>query len=275
MSEEMKNIVSENITVETNALNIENNRIKINGIAVADFGISATTSNETKEAIANDLQAMYTALKTATNSKFTVGEAVDNIRINKTMEKLIYTENGKVKTVSDKASYNAIAKMFQTNVTTLKEAHILYTTFKKPCTDGEAPIKEINGYPIDAYNDTQLLAIAYALRADNNPTIDNFNDTAINPMLSVKGVKAVCDKLTGKDKAKKPDEEAKKPEKETPLDKMPTKDFLGKVGDLLLKRLKTDEGKPGYNEMVKAHKALQDAFLKIAEAEKAENNEEA
>lgn len=281
MSKELKNAVampenikSDNIEVVNNDLNIENNRIKINGIAVADFGISATTSIETKQAIATDLQAMYSALKTATNSKFAVGQAIDNIRTHKTLEKLSYTENGKVKTVSEKASFSVLAKLYQTNPTTLKEAHLLYTMFKKPCVDGEPPIKEINGYPIDSYNDTQLLAIAYALNTENVKGVECFDDTAVNPMLSVKGVKEVCNKVTGKDKEKKSDE-AKRPEKDTPLDKMPTKDFLGKIGDLLFKRLKTDEGKPGYNEMVKAHKALQDAFLKIAEAEKTENTEEA
>lgn len=269
-----ENIKSDNIEVVNNNLNIEDNRIKINGIAVADFGVSATTSLETKQIIANDLQAMYSALKTATNSKFIVGEAVDNIRAHKTLEKLSYTENGKVKTVSDKASFSVLAKLFQTNPTTLKEAHLLYIMFKKPCTDGEPPIKEINGYSIDAYNDTQLLQIAYALNTENVVGIECFDDTAVNPMMSVKGVKEVCNKITGKDKEKK-QEEAKKPEKETALEKMATRDFIGKIGDLLYKRLKTDEGKPGYNEMVQAHKALQIAYMAIAEAEKTENSEEA
>ena len=272
MNKELKNVANGDITVENNALNIDDNRIKINGIAVKDFGIPATISSETKDAIVADLAKMYEALKSATNSKFAIGEAIDDIRTHKTLEKLVYTENGKVKNVSDKATYAACAKLFQSSATTIKEAHLLYTTFKKLCVDGQPPIKEINGYPIEAYNDTQLLAIAYALNAENVTGIECFEDTAVNPMLSVKGVKAVCDKVTGKDKAKKPDEE-KKPEKETALEKMPTRDFLGKIGDLLFKRLKTDEGKAGYNEMVKAHKALQDAFLKICEAEKTENSE--
>lgn len=274
MSKELKNVSNEVVTVDNNALNIDDNRIKINGIAVKDFGISATTSTETKEAIVKDLEKMYNALKSATNSKFAIGEAIDDIRVHKTLEKLVYTEDGKIKNVSEKATYATCAKLFKSSATTIKESHILYTTFKKPCVDGQPPIKEINGYPIDSYNDTQLLQIAYALNTENVKGIECFDDTAVNPMLSVKGVKEVCNKVTGKDKAK-PAEDTKKPEKETPLDKMPTRDFIGKIGDLLAKRLKTNEGKEGYNEMVKAHKALQEAYLKIAEAEKNENSKEA
>ena len=242
-----------------------------------------SASDETVKQVEKDLYALYTALENATKSKVKIGEAIDIIRTNKTLEKLTYTEKGKVKTITEKATFDALAKMYKYSATTLKEAYIIYTTFFKPCTDNSLPITEINGYAVSKYNDTQLLAIAYALNNDNVKGIADFNDTIVNPALPVKSIKTVCDKLTGKDKGDgkgngKGNDKDNGKEKDTPLEKMPLKDFIGKIGDLLYSRFKTVDAEKQadiYKAMLNSHRALENLFLLIANDEKAENSEKA
>ena len=267
------------VVVDDIPLHIDNKAIKINGFALTNYKVAMSVSDETVKQVEKDLSTLYTALENATKSKVKIGEAIDAIRTNKTLEKLTYTENNKVKTITEKATFDALAKMYKYSATTLKESYIIYTTFYKPCTDGNLPIIEINGYPVNKYNDTQLLAIAYALNNDNVKGVADFNDTIVNPALPVKSIKTVCDKLTGKDKYKDKDKDKdKSKDKETPLEKMPLKDFIGKIGDLLYSRFKTvDSEKQAdiYKAMLDSHKALEKLFLLVSNNEKPENSEEA
>ena len=283
MAEKNINKVDDTVKVDDTPLHIDNKAIKINGLAVSDYKVSMSASDETVKQVEKDLYALYTALENATKSKVKIGEAIDIIRTNKTLEKLTYTEKGKVKTITEKATFDALAKMYKYSATTLKEAYIIYTTFFKPCTDNSLPITEINGYAVSKYNDTQLLAIAYALNNDNVKGIADFNDTIVNPALPVKSIKTVCDKLTGKDKGDgkgngKGNDKDNGKEKDTPLEKMPLKDFIGKIGDLLYSRFKTVDAEKQadiYKAMLNSHRALENLFLLIANDEKAENSEKA
>lgn len=271
-------VKAENITLAKNELNIDGINIKIDGLTLKGFQVANTLSEETRDKVKNDLLNLYQSIRNATKGKVAIGKALDDIRTHKTLSHLTYKENGKVKTIGENATFDACAKIFKYSATTLKEAYIIYTTFYKPCTDNTLPITEINGYSVDSYNDTQLLQIAYALSADNSKGLQGFNNTLINPLLTVKETKKECEKVANKPKKGDKGNDGNKDDKpkDTPLEKMPIKEFLYAIGNLIADRMKTvgaTKNPDLYKYLLDAHKTLGNASLIVANDEKAENSE--
>ena len=237
MLENAKN-VNEIAEVKTYGLTYSVNAIKVNGVTLSSIGFSGTTDDTTKEAIIGRLKVVSNAVKASVDNSFELGRAIDEMRVNRDFDKLM-SSGGKA--IGNKGSYKAINAITGEAETNLKEAHYLYTTFKKPCTDGSEPIKEIAGYPIECFSKTQLIAIMYAIKnADNiadREKLALIDNSVVNPTMSTKQTKEVVNKAVGKEKPET-DKTTDKGNEPKPIDKnilnhLGTLDFIGKIGDII------------------------------------------
>ena len=239
MSENTKNTTNNEIAeVKTYGLTYAVNAIKVNGVTLSGIGFSGSADDATKAAIIGRLKVVSNAVKASVDNCFELGKAIDDMRINKDFDKLM-TSGGKA--VGTKGSYKAITAITGEAETNLKEAHYLYTTFKKPCTDGTEPIKEIAGYPIECFSKTQLIAIMYAIKnADNIADKEKLalvDNSVVNPTMSTKQTKETVNKAVGKEKPET-DKDNKDNKDPKPIDKnilnhLGTLDFIGKIGDIV------------------------------------------
>ena len=259
------------VTVEDTPLHLENGAFKMFGNKIGAFTVSVNASEEQKRNLEKHFTKLLLIRETEKDNAFSFGEEIDNMRNDKSFD-LLYDG---AKNVGIKNSFSTIGKILGMPDTTVKENYYLYSCFKKPCSDGKEPITTLRGFTLDRFSKTQLIAVMYAIKnadnvADTNKVALLESKTALNPTLSVKGVKAEMEKVTPKNHKDKGDKGNKDEERPTFDNKLlngyKPLEFIFTLGNICGEYIKT------VKENTEMYKAISDIYSYLSTASVTINN---